>query len=310
MPTSSYRIRNWSEYNKALVNRGSLNFWFDEQTLNGWHATSPSGKRGRPQVYSDSAITCLLLVKAVFKLNFRQLQGFAGSLFRWLKLPLIVPCYTQICRRQAGLSLDLSHIKKAEAIHVLVDSTGLKVFGEGEWKTRQHGISKRRTWRKLHIGVDESTGEIVAMELTTNDVADGEVFPDLLNQVEEDVACVSGDGAYDHQSCYEAIDQRKAQANIPPRKDAVLHQHGNSKLPPLTRDETIRHIRKQGRSQWKKSVGYHRRSLAETAVFRFKQLFSPKLATRLFEHQVIEAIIQCKAMNKMTQLGMPESVAI
>jgi hypothetical protein len=227
-----------------------------------------------------------------------------------LNLDIIIPCYTQLCRRQANLSLDLSHIKKNEPIHVVVDSTGLKVFGEGEWKTRQHGISKRRTWRKLHLGLDESTGEVVAMELTTNDVSDGEVFPELLDQVEEDIACVSADGAYDKKNCYDTIDQRSAQANIPPRKDAVLIQHGNCNALPLTRDENIRGIRKLGRKGWKKSVGYHRRSLSETAMFRVKQLFGSGLSARLFENQVTEAIIRCKAMNKMTQLGMPISIPI
>lgn len=307
---TKYRIRNWSNYNKALVDRGRITLWFDEKSIGNWFSSEPSGKKGRPFCYSDSAISCLLLIRSVFKLDFRKLQGFADALIKLLGLAIQVPCYTQICRRQESLSLDLSHIKKDSPVHVVIDSTGLKVFGEGEWKTRQHGISKRRTWRKLHLGVDEATGEILAMELTTNDVSDGEVLPELLDQVEEKLVSVSADGAYDQKDCYGAIDQRNAQANIPPRKNAVLTQHGNCKAPPLTRDENLRGIRRLGRKGWKRSSGYHRRSLAETAMFRVKQLFGSGLSTRLFEHQVTEAIIRCKAMNKMTQLGMPESVKI
>ena len=148
------------------------------------------------------------------------------------------------------------------------------------------------------MGIDESTG------------SDGEVFPDLLEQVEEDIDCVSADGAYDIRACYDALDQREAKANIPPRKNAVLAHHGNCTSKPLTRDENIRAIRSLGRKKWKKSIGYHRRSLAETAVFRVKKLFSGTLSTRLFDNQIAETIIRCKAMNKMTQLGMPESIPI
>lgn len=310
MKKRQYRIHNWSDYNAALVDRGRITLWFDEESTDSWFALGTTGKRGRPCVYSDIAMTCLLLIRSVFKLDFRKLQGFAESLAALMDIDIAIPSYTQICRRQSNLKVDLSHIQKDEPIHVVVDSTGLKVFGEGEWKTRQHGISKRRTWRKLHLGVDESSGEVVAMELTTNDVTDGEVFPDLLEQIAEKISCVSADGAYDKRNCYDAIDERSAQANIPPRKDAVLKQHGNCKAPALTRDENIRGIRKLGRKKWKKNVGYHRRSLSETAMFRIKQLFGGKLSARLFENQVTEAIVRCKAMNKMTQLGMPDSQPI
>lgn len=302
-----YRIRNWSQYNRSLVQRGSITFWFDEESLKNWFETQSSGKRGRPPKYSDLAIQCLLLIKSVFHLDFRKLQGFAQSLVELLDLAVEIPSYTQICRRQKALGVGLSHCATGEALHVVVDSTGLKIYGEGEWKVRQHGYSKRRTWRKLHLGVDEATGEIVSMELTTNDVTDDEVFPDLFDQIDEKVICVSADGAYDKQRCYDTLDGLNAQANIPPRKDAVLHQHGNCKEPPLTRDENLREIRRKGRKRWKKESGYHRRSLSETAMFRFKSLFGGTLSNRIFDHQVTEAIIKCQAMNKMTQLGMPDS---
>src|SRR3990167_3974300 len=256
--SATHPIRNWGDYNKALKRRGSITFWFDDDSLEQWHACVPTGKRGRPYLYADIAIQCLLLIKSVFHLDFRKLEGFAASLVKLMNVAINIPSYTQMCRRQKSLAVDLSHVPCQGPIHVLVDSTGLKVFGEGEWKVRQHGYSKRRTWRKLHLGVDE------------------------------------------------AIDARNAQANIPPRRDAILQKHGNCKGPPLTRDENIRAIKKKGRKRWKQDVGYHRRSLAETAMFRFKTLFSDTLSNRLFDHQLTEAVIKCQAMNKMTQLGMPQ----
>lgn len=307
MSKQQYRIHNWHDYNASLVSRGRVTLWFNDESVEQWFSSSDSGKRGRPYVYSDVAITCLSLIKSVFKLDFQKLQGFSESLVEMMGIDVTIPSYSQICRRFASLEIDLSSVKKEEPIHLVVDSTGLKVFGEGEWKTRQHGVGKRRTWRKLHLGIDESTGEVLAMELTTNDVSDGAVFPDLLEQVEGSIHCASADGAYDQKHCYDALDARGAKANIPPRKNAVLSQHGNCKAPQTTRDKTIRSIRKLGRKGWKKSVGYHRRSLSETAMFRIKQLFSPKLSARLFESQLTEAVTRCKAMNIMTKLGMPDS---
>lgn len=156
------------------------------------------------------------------------------------------------------LEIVLPVVPKDQAVHVVVDSTGVKVYGEGEWKTRQHGISKRRTWRKLHLGVDESSGEILAAIVTTNDVHDGEVLNDVLEQIDDEIEQV--DGAYDHRHCYDEIAQRGAKAVIPPRKDAVIWQHGNCNAPPHPRDENLRYIRKHGRKKWKRDSGYHRRS--------------------------------------------------
>jgi IS5 family transposase len=303
--TTPHQIRNWSKYNKALKRRGEITFWFDEEVLAHWNDSQKTGKRGRPTVYANEAIHCLLLIKSVFHLDFRKLEGFAESFMRLMQLSLKIPCYTQICRRQATLEVTIPALPHHGDLHIVVDSTGLKVYGEGEWKVRQHGYSKRRTWRKLHLGINESSGEIMASVLTTNNVADNEVIDDLLEQIEDEVNCLSADGAYDKQNCYDALDQRHIQANIPPRKDAVIKQHGNCKALPLTRDQNIRSIQKLGRKKWKQSVGYHRRSLAETAMYRFKTLFGGTLANRLFDHQATEAFIKCCAMNKMTQLGMP-----
>jgi hypothetical protein len=191
----SYRIRNWSEYNAGLKQRGSLTFWVDESVLESWIVPNLSGKPGASVLYSDLAIITMVTLKSIYGLAGRQCQGFVESIFELMGIDLFVPDHSTLSRRLGNLSIDLPVLPKAEAKHVVVDSTGVKVYGEGEWKTRQHGISKRRTWRKLHLGIDEQTGEILAAFVTTNDISDGQVLPELLNQIEGDIEQVSGDGA-------------------------------------------------------------------------------------------------------------------
>jgi transposase len=291
--------RNWSEYNAGLKNRGSLTFWLDEAVLESWYNETPSGKRGASKDYSDLAIITFVTMKSVYHQAGRQTQGLLESLFLLMGIDLDVPDHSTVSRRMGKLEIVLPVVPKSESVHLVVDSTGVKVYGEGEWKTRQHGISKRRTWRKLHLGIDEATGEIVAVVVTTNDVHDGEVLSDLLDQVEAELRQVTTDGAYDHGHCYDDIDKRGATAVIPPRKDAVIWQHGNCKEPPHPRDENLRYIRKHGRKKWKRDSNYHRRSLAETTMFRLKAIFGGKLRSRKFENQAVELFVQCAALNRM-----------
>jgi hypothetical protein len=225
-----YRLRNWREYNAALVQRGSLTVWVDESTRAGWLHEERTGRRGASATYSDAAILVALTVKAVYRLPLRAAQGLLSSWFNALKLDLPVPHYSTVCRRQATVEVLMpesaqpesaqpesaqpqsaqpqsaqpqSAQPRGEPLHLVVDSTGCKVYGEGEWKVRQHGWNKRRTWRKLHIGVDEHSGEIRAVVLSSN-MGDGELLPKLLAQVEEPLAQVSADGGYDQRSCYQA----------------------------------------------------------------------------------------------------------
>jgi transposase len=291
--------RNWSEYNAGLKNRGSLTFWLDEAVLESWYNETSSGKRGASKDYSDLAIITFVTMKSVYHQAGRQTQGLLESLFLLMGIDLDVPDHSTVSRRMGKLEIVLPVVPKSESVHLVVDSTGVKVYGEGEWKTRQHGISKRRTWRKLHLGIDEATGEIVAVVVTTNDVHDGEVLSDLLDQVEAELRQVTTDGAYDHGHCYDDIDKRGATAVIPPRKDAVIWQHGNCKEPPHPRDENLRYIRKHGRKKWKRDSNYHRRSLAETTMFRLKAIFGGKLRSRKFENQAVELFVQCAALNRM-----------
>jgi hypothetical protein len=304
-----YRPRNWSEYNAALVKRGSLTLWVDEAALNEWCHQEQTGKRGAPYTYSDIAIECMAMLKVVYRLPLRATEGLLASILELLGVELPVPNYTTLSRRQRSLEVNLPKGAKAGPLHLVVDATGVKVYGEGEWKVRQHGVSKRRTWRKLHLGVDEATGEIVAAALTSNDFGDSELLPDLLDRVDEEVDQVSGDGAYDSRRCYRAIGEHEARAAIPPRRGARIEQHGNCAAPPLARDENLRAIRRHGRSKWKRESGYHRRSLAETAMFRIKTIFGGWVSARLFETQSAEMLIKCAALNRMTLLGMPAYAA-
>ena len=304
----SYRIRNWKEYNQALVNRGSLTLWFEEEQIRQWYNTETNLKRGHPVHYSDVAIQCGLVIREVFSLPLRATEGFLCSLVSLLKLPLTVPDYTTFCRRQQTLDVTIPRRKAEADLHVVIDSTGLKVYGEGEWKVRKHGVSKRRTWRKLHLAVDANTQEVVAVELTSNAVGDSEVLPDLLDQMvnDEAIAAVSADGAYDTKECHQAIKARGAEAIIPPREGAVEWEPIEGEVHPRT--AILRLCNEQGKAEWKKSSGYHLRSLAETAMFRFKCLFSGNLKNRRFDSQTTEAYCRTVAMNKMTFLGMPVSV--
>lgn len=305
----TYRLRNWKQYNAALVQRGSLTLWVSDEILAQWRHHGKHNQRGKPRYYSDTAIYCMATVEEVFHLPLRATEGLMQSIVKLLGLDLPVPDYTTLCRRRRTLEVVLPRRQNNEPLHLVVDSTGIKVFGEGEWKVRQHGYSQRRTWRKLHIGADEATHQIVAALITTNNVADSQVLEDLLEQVEDEIEQVSGDGAYDKRNCYDAIRGRNATAAIPPRKNARIWQHGNSRSERLIRDENLRRIRKVGRSQWKEDVGYHRRSLVETQMFRLKTIFGEKVSARLFEGQATQLLVRCAALNTMTHLGMPDSSA-
>jgi len=266
-------------------------------------------------VYSDQAIQCILTLAAVFALPLRAAQGFARSLLGLLgRNDLPVPNYSTLCRRRMRLTfLPLrQEPRNRRPLRLVVDSTGLKVSGEGEWKVKKHGkeAKKRRVWRKAHLLVDADTHLIHAVQTTGQEVADGSVLPALVAQVEGAVEQISGDGAYDWRSCYEAIRGVGARAVIPPRQGAVIWQHGNCKADPLDRDVALRLIRRKGRSAWKQASGYHRRSLVETAMGRLKRLFGSHLSARLEAAQAVETWLRCAALNRMTRLGMPQTTAL
>jgi IS5 family transposase len=311
MPTPSatpkpvYRIRNWKQYNDALVRRGSLTLWVDQATLEAWRYQGPP-RRGAQFRYSDTAIECVLTLRSVYHLPLRATEGFARSIFGLMGLDLDVPDYSTLCRRAKSLAITLP--KKADGpLHLVIDSTGLKVYGEGEWKVRQHGYSKRRTWIKLHLAIDPESHEIRAAMVSEPGVTDAEAVPDLLAQEGGPIEGVEADGAYDRREVYEELLRRGAKAIIPPRRDAKIIRHGNASGPRLARDENLRRIRKIGRAAWKQESGYHRRSLGETAMFRMKTIFGGGIASRRPAQQAKEVGIRCRALNIMTHQGMPVS---
>ena len=266
-------------------------------------------------MYSDLAIQTGLIFRKLFNLPLRQTEGFITSLVELLQLSLNVPDYSTFSRRNKTLSIDLPTRKTNEPVYVVIDSTGAKVFGEGEWKVRQHGWSKHRTWRKLHLAVDEKTGEILAATLTPNSTIDAHQVKPLLEQIHRPVTAVGADGAYDRWCVYDVLQDPPNQDEpikpiIPPRKDAKIKQHRNSNLPPLPRDETIRSIRCIGRKQWKIENNYHRRSIAETAMARYKGINGSILKARTMDRQQVEALIGCVLVNKLGTLAKPDSYKV
>lgn len=309
-PKTLYRVKNWSEYDRALVKRGSITFWLSDDLEETWRYTGEK-QRGSQFDYSEQAIVMMQTVKNVFHLPNRATEGFMRSLFTMLKISLSVPDHTTLSRRAKDVKVVLP--KKANGHRdIVMDSSGLKIYGEGEWKVRAHGKSKRRIWRKLHVGVDPHSGEIQAAALTTNSVSDNQMVEPLLAQIEQPIDRFAGDGSYDKRSVYDSFNHHapKATILIPPRKNARIWQHGNTKAERLRRDENLRAIRQSGRKTWKQSSGYHIRSLAETTMFRLKTIFGDRLSARLMQTQVTQAMIRCAALNRMTHLGMPESYKV
>jgi hypothetical protein len=305
-----YKVTNWSEYNRSLKNRGSLTIWLSEEAIASWYYQGKKQK-GAQFIYSEMCIETCCILRKVYHLPYRQTEGFMKSIVGLMKIEIKVPDYSNICRRNKSLHIKDVVIKsKKENLHIVVDSTGLKVYGEGEWKVRQHGYGKHRTWRKLHIAVDPDDGIILASELTTNSVDDASIVKPLLNDIQATIKKFGGDGAYDKTKVYDVLEKEKIKPIIPPRKNARIKKHGNSKGRENPRDKTIRYIRKYGRKKWKKKSHYHKRSIAETTMFRFKTILGDKLQTRTIERQMVESKLSCKILNRMNLCGMPVSIKL
>jgi hypothetical protein len=309
-PKRLYRVRNWPEYEKALVQRGSIIFWLSDDFEKVWLYAGEK-QRGSQFDYSDKAIEIMLTIKEVFHLSNRGVEGFVRSVFAILNLQLRVPDHSTLSKRGKSFTVRLPR-KTNDSMNLVLDSTGLKVYGEGEWKVRKHGYSKHRTWRKLHVGANPNNGEIQVAVLTGNSTSDATVVKEMLAQIEQPLLSCAADGAYDKRRVYDALNLHSPHVEIliPPRKNAHIWQHGNSKEERLKRDENLRYIRKYGRQQWKDDSGYHIRSLAETIMFRLKTMFGDKLSARLLETQTSQALIRCLALNRMTHLGMPDSYLV
>ena len=311
MSKDKYKVQNWHQYNEGLKQRGAISVWISEEVLENWRYQGKKKKGGQKR-YSDLAIEVCLSVRKVYHLGYRQTEGFVESFFRCLDVELPVPCYTQLCRRSAHLPI---HLKtKKHITDLVVDSTGLKVYGEGEWKVRKHGWGKHRTWRKLHVALDAEQQCVQAVELTTNAVDDGQAVEELLSGTPGVMRSFTADGAYDQKGVREYLHQRAIDQGedilqcIPPRRQAVLDTKGRVYL--KQRDEDIKAMRRLGRKQWKIITNYHQRSKAETFMFRYKVILGGHLQARNLAQQQTEAKLGCKILNQMLQIAKPQSVKV
>jgi hypothetical protein len=314
IPRQKRKLTNWADYNASLRRRGSLTLWFSEEAIAGWRA-APRATRGGQAWYSPLAILTALTLKAVFRLALRQTEGLIGSIIDLLGLGLAVPTFSTLSRRAE--TVDVPRLRPcsgndadSEPLHLLVDSTGLKLCGAGEWLVEKHGTRKRRSWRKLHIGVDASTGEIVAATLTTKDVDDASEIGRLLAQVEGPLASFTADGAYDQDSVYDAVTARDPEAAVivPPRSTAALSETAETE--PMQRDRHLQCIAEKGRMGWQKASGYNVRSRVEAAIGRYKQVIGDGLHFRKDERRATEVAVSVLALNRMSELGRPISVRI
>jgi hypothetical protein len=303
------RVTNWSAYNEALRQRGSLTVWFTDDAIAAWKAAPRTTPGGHPH-YSDLAITTALTLRAVFHLPLRQTEGLIGSILQLLGVDLPVPDFSTLSRRAQALELPAQTRAPGGPIHLLADSSGLKLGGPGEWLVEKHGTSKRRSWRKLHIGFDAVSGRIVAAILTDRDVDDASQVGPLLDQIAEPVELFLGDGGYDRTGVYTTLDERHPVAVIvvPPRVDAVLSATADTD--PTQRDGHIQAIADKGRMAWQRDSGYNQRAGVEGQFARWKQVIGDGLRFHSDEARATEVAIAAQVLNRMLDLGSPNSVRV
>jgi hypothetical protein len=308
---NTYKIRNWQSYNKSLCHRGRLTLWLHDSVLEEWETASKKKNAVGEQTYPDSIIQCCLLMRIDYGLKLRQSTGFLESLFLLSgKSHLSVPDYTTLCRRQKSLPVETgSRLQSGEQLAVAIDSTGLKVYGEGEWKVRRHGWSRHRTWRKLHVCIDLENQEILSVELTGNDEDEASVGSKMLAGKTNNVSSFHGDGAYDRFG-FREVSGNGTEQIIPPPENAVIQKaKGKKPLPDylIQRNRAMEYINKHGSKAWKEQNGYHRRSLNEVVMFRYKTIFGGELSARISENQNTEVKLKCLTLNKFIGTGMPDA---
>jgi Transposase DDE domain len=303
-------VANWPSYETGLRARGSLTVWFTAEAIAAWRA-EPRTTRGGQARYSSLAIATALTLRAVFRLALRQTEGLIGSILRLLGLDLAVPDHSTLSRRADTLELPRpASGRTGEPVHLLVDSTGLRLCGPGEWLAEKHGTKRRRAWRMLHLATDADTGRIVASALTDRDADDGSQVGPLLDQVDGLVATFTGDGAYDRDDVYAAVAARHPEAAVvvPPRSGAV--PSATAATAPTQRDAHLWCIAERGRMGWQKASGYNWRALVEADIARFKRVIGDGLRSQTGGRQATEVAIAADALNRMLDLGRPEYVRI
>ena len=308
IPKQRHRVTNWAAYEAGLRARGSLTVWFTAEAVEAWRAEPRTGRGGQPR-YSALAIKTALTLRAVFRLALRQTEGLIGSILALLGLDLAAPDHSTLSRRAETLEVPRPQ-SGAEPMHLLVDSTGLRLCGPGEWLAEKHGTKRRRGWRKLHLATDADTGHVVASALTDKDADDGSRVGPLLDQVDGPVASFTADGAYDRDDVYAEVAARHPAADVvvPPRSSAVPSD--TAETAPTQRDGHLRSITERGRMGWQKASGYNRRALVEADVSRWKRVIGDGLRFRTDGRQATEVAIAADVLNRMLEIGRPEYVRI
>ncbi len=302
---TKYRVQNWASYDRALVRRGDLTIWLSPAAITAWEPDR-AGTRGAQRKYSDLAIEVALTLRLLFHLPLRQAEGFLTSLFALMGLDLRAPDHTTLSRRGQHLDLTLRGAPKGAGLHLIIDSTGLSIVGEGEWAAAKHGGRGTRGWKKLHVGVDR-TGVIVAHALTEATVDGATTGVELIEAVNDDITRVTADAAYDTVAFYDTAGARGATVVVPPAKTArVSRRRPRSSA----RDRTINRVKRIGRRRWKKTSRYHQQARVENAFFRYKSIIGDGLRARTPGGRTVEAVVACNVLNAMTDMGRPDSYTI
>ena len=306
-----HKVNNWPDYNLSLKKRGSLEIWISEDIKELWYEKDTTNDgTGKPKEYTEKSIELCYSLKLTFKQPLRQTEGFVNSIFKIAKLEIKCPDYSTLSRRCATLDLKIPKYKKSEVANdagkervITLDSTGLKQYGKDEWHQEKHKIKPRRSWKKMHLIVDDNH-IIQGVELTEKSVHDSEVISDLLNQVEGKGDRYVADGAYDTKEVYEEIEKqnKKVKIVISPRENAVASYEWHAE-----RNKTLDIIDKHGYKGWYKIRKYGFQNYAELSMQRYKKIIGPKMHSRDLLRQKNEAVIATSILNKFTTLGMPIS---
>nr|WP_299503348.1 IS5 family transposase [uncultured Rhizobium sp.] len=305
-----FKVTNWPEYEAGLRRRGSLTLWITPEALSSWQAPKRTTRGGQPR-YSDLAIETALTLGLVFGLRLRQTEGLLASVLKLMGLDLTVPDHTTLSRRarkrQTENRRNGRSLPGKEPVHVLVDSTGLEVYGAGQWLEDKHGVTSHRGWRKLHLALDADSGKIIAHVMTDEDAGDASQVGPLLDQIDNPIGQFTADGAYDGDPTYRAVIRHSSDAAIviPPRSNAIARSDTNIDSP---RDRHIAAIRTEGRMKWQSTTGYGKRALVETAIGRYKSIIGHRLRARSFGAQQTEVSLGCAVLNRMLACARPKSV--
>ena len=295
------RKRNWRQYNKTLVQRGSLTFLIDLKSMKAMKPQAKKG-RGRPLEFSNQLIQILLMIKIHYKMPYRMLEGFTRFFLEQMRFFTKVPTYSLTCKRAKALITCLPKLSSCRSTTIIVDATGIKVQGEGEWKVKVHGKGRPRKWIKLHVAIDAKTQEIIGEILTEASMDDGKAFPAVMEQVSNRIDTIIGDGAYDDKDVRDLIKKKGGTALIPPPKNAICRGIDSE------RDQAVQIIRAFGgdkiaKSIWGKLTGYSRRALVETTFSRYKKMFGDRCFSRTRERQIVENRLKCVILNQMMKMA-------